>query len=298
MVIIAGAIFTIMYTWRRGTAIERTQTVYLPIDKYIDQLSRLSHDDEFPYLADNLVFLTNDSSPDKLDRDILYSILDRQPKRARAYYFLNVQVTNDPFTHEYAVNSFGTDFLFKVQLRLGFKVNQRVNTYLRQIVSDLVESGQVDSQHHKYSIFRMPSAVGDFRFCLIRKMISSETDLSGFDYHVMQLKYAIRGLCGSPDKWYGLGSSSVIVEHVPLFSGKKAHRKLTRIEMLAAGPASPGRIEKSANPHIEDDDDDDIFSITMRGNRESNRVTTSTDLVGGDTASFVPVKADHEHDDE
>ena len=129
-VMLAAAIFAVMYIWRRGTAVERTQTVYLPVEKYLDQLFELCHDEEVPLLADNLIFLTNDSSIDKLDRDILYSILDKRPKRAKAYYFLNVQVTDEPFTHEYIVNNFDTDFLFKVQLRLGFKVNQRINTYL------------------------------------------------------------------------------------------------------------------------------------------------------------------------
>ena len=94
-VVIASAIFLVMYVWRRGTAVERTQTMYLPVVKYLDQIFDLSHDEDYPLLADNLVFLTNDSSFDKLDRDILYSILDKQPKRAKAYYFLNVQVTEE-----------------------------------------------------------------------------------------------------------------------------------------------------------------------------------------------------------
>jgi K+ transporter len=99
--------------------------------------------------ADNLVFLTNDSSFDKLDRDILYSILNKRPKRAKAYWFLNVQVTDEPHTHAYTVNNYGTDFLFKVEMRLGFKVNQRVNAFLRQIVADMVESGTLPPQDHK-----------------------------------------------------------------------------------------------------------------------------------------------------
>jgi len=119
------------------------------------------------------------------------------------------------------VNNFDTDFLFKVQLRLGFKVNQRINTYLYQIVADLVENNQIAPQNHKYSIYRTHSAVGDFKFCLLRKVISPETDLSGVNYRVMELKYLIRRVCGSPAKWYGLESSSILFEYVPLFSKKK-----------------------------------------------------------------------------
>ncbi len=247
-VLMASAIFVVMYVWRRGTAIERTQTLYLPVAAYLDQLFDLVHDDAYPYLADNLVFITNDSSFDKLDRDILYSILDKRPKRAKAYYFLNVQVTDEPFTHEYLVETFDTDFLFKVQLRLGFKVNQRVNTYLYQIVDDLVQRGQIAPQGHRYSIYRKPSVVGDFRFCLIRKTVSPETELSGLSRRCIELKYLIRRLCGSPDRWYGLENSSVIYEYVPLFSKTRHPQRLTRIEHEPTRVAARGAGEQGENP--------------------------------------------------
>lgn len=298
-VLLATAIFVVMYVWRRGTAIERTQTVYLPVDKYLDQLFDLSHDEDYPLLADNLVFLTNDSSFDKLDRDVLYSILDKRPKRAKAYYFLNVQVTDEPFTHEYIVNNFDTDFLFKVQLRLGFKVNQRVNTYLYQIVSDLVASNQIAAQNHKYSIYREHSKVGDFRFCLLRKVISPETDIPGFDQRVMELKYLIRRICGSPAKWYGLESSNIIFEYVPLFSKAKRQHKLTRIEYASAKPAGrPASV--AASPAIAaaaDDEPEDIFTSAMKDEREKNLADAARAFVGGDTASFKPLVVDEEDED-
>ena len=291
-VIISFLIFVVMYVWRRGTAVERTQTVFLPVREYLDQLFDLSHDESYPLLADNLVFLTNDSSFDKLDRDILYSILDKRPKRARAYYFLNVQVTDEPYTHEFIVNSFDTDFLFKVQLRLGFKVNQRINTYLYQIVADLVENRQLAPQNHKYSIYRERSSVGDFRFCLIRKMLSPETDISGFDQRVIELKYLIRGVCGSPARWYGLENSSVVFEYVPLFSKTKRQHKLTRRALdevapqLAAAPAAG-----------EGDEDEDIFSVQMKDERDAQAEEAMRGLVGGDTAAFRPVVMDDEGDE-
>ena len=294
-VIIAAAIFLVMYVWRRGTAIERTQTVYLPVNKYLDQVFDLSHDEDYPLLADNLVFLTNDSSFDKLDRDILYSILDKQPKRAKAYYFLNVQVTDEPYTHEYIVEDFDTDFIFKVQLRLGFKVNQRVNTYLYQIVSDLVTRGRIAPQNHKYSIYLEPSAVGDFRFCLIRKTLSPETEISGLNLRCMEIKYFIRSLCGSPDRWYGLENSSVIYEHVPLFTKTKRQHKLTRLEAPHHEAVSA---PKPPVPEVEtSEDDEDIFSVQMRQDREAAQEEAEKALVGGDTASFRPLVIDEDEEE-
>lgn len=302
-VLLGFSLFVVMYVWRRGTAVERTQSVYLPVASYLDQIYDLIHDDDYPMTADNLVFLTNDSSFDKLDRDILYSILDKRPKRAKAYYFLNVQVTDEPYTHEFVVNSFNTDFLFKVQIRLGFKVNQRINTYLYQIVEDLMSSGQLAAQEHKYSIYREHSKVGDFRFCLLRKMLSPETDISGFDQHVITLKYLIRRVCGSPARWYGLEGSDVLFEYVPLFSKVKQCNKLIRKPF---NPTDTKRI-RTAIPVIAAqksvasttvNDDDDIFSAAVEDERSENFAHATNELVGGDTASFAPLVLDEDEDEE
>lgn len=229
-------LLTVMLVWRRGTAIERTQTVMLPIKDYVDQLARLRADENYPLLADNLVFLLNRSSKGNVDRDVLYSILDKYPKRARAYWFLNVMVTDEPHTRLYYVDSVGTDFVFHVTVKLGFKENQRVNAYLRQVVSDLMASGELPPQEHDYSVYHEPSSVGDFRFCMLRKALTPESDLLHIDHYVMTLKYAIRRICGSPQQWFGLENSSTLIEYVPLFVKRRPASHLDRV--CAAVPAA------------------------------------------------------------
>ena len=298
-VLMATAIFVVMFVWRRGTAVERTQSVYLPVDKYIDQLRSLSHDADYTTLADNLVFLTNDSSFDKLDRDILYSILDKRPKRAKAYYFINISLTDDPNTREFIVNDFGTDFLFKITLRLGFRVNQRINTYLYQIVGDLIKNNQLAPQNHKYSIYKEHSEIGDSRFCLLRKVLAPETDINGFDARCLELKYFIRRICGSPARWYGLENSNIVFEYVPLFSKVKRGQKLTRITLDdAAQTGSMPLVEAPMKERIaEIEEDEDIFAEALHKERVENAATVA-DYVGGDTASFRPLKLDEEEVDE
>ena len=298
-VLMATAIFVVMFVWRRGTAVERTQSVYLPVDKYIDQLRSLSHDADYSTLADNLVFLTNDSSFDKLDRDILYSILDKRPKRAKAYYFINISLTDNPNTREFIVNDFGTNFLFKITLRLGFRVNQRINTYLYQIVGDLIKNNQLAPQNHKYSIYKEHSEIGDFRFCLLRKVLAPETDINGFDARCLELKYFIRRICGSPARWYGLENSNIVFEYVPLFSKVKRGQKLTRITLDdAAQTGSMPLVEAPMKERIaEIEEDEDIFAEALHKERVENAATVA-DYVGGDTASFRPLKLDEEQVDE
>ena len=314
-VVIAALIFVVMYIWRRGTAIERTQSVYLPTKQYVDQLAELRQDDEIPYLADNLVFLTNDSSPDRLDRDILYSILDKRPKRARAYFFLNIQVTDEPYTHEFSVNTFGTDFIFKVQIRLGFRVNQRVNEYLYQIVEKLVQDNMIAPQHHKYSIYKKKSSVGDFRFCLVRKVPSSSADISAFDRNIINAKYIIRRVCGSPAHWYGLENSSVIFEYVPLFARTKRQHTLDYVELPDALRRAGLAYDKNndeyvalrtgrrvqlddAEKYLDEEEDVDLFDAAVRKAHDDEARYVEDSIIGGDTAVFRPVSADDEEDED
>ena len=289
-VLLAFSIFMVMYIWRKGTAIEHTQSVFLSVYAYLNQLIALRDDAELPYVADNLVFLTNDSSLERLDRDILYSILNKRPKRAKAYWFLNVQVTDEPYTHEFSVNDFGTNFIFKVQLRLGFRVNQRVNEYLYQIVETMVEQGRIAPQQHRYSIYRTASKVGDFRFCLIRKVPSASSDISESDRTVINAKYAIRRFCGSPAEWYGLENSSLIFEYVPLFARTKRQHKLAYVEL----PQSLA--ERNARVSGADEEDDDIFAVRMRDAHEFEAAAVKEAVIGGHTASFRPLKTEEDED--
>lgn len=226
--LMALVLFGVMVVWHVGTAIEESQSVQLPLKNYLKMLGDLKQDETQELQADNLVYVTKNSHKNTLDRDILYSIFDKKPKRARAYWFVNITVTDEPYTREYTVDSMGTDFVFRVQLRLGFKVNQRVNIYLRQITSDLVANGELPPQTRKYSIYE-PGMIGTFRFCMIRKLLVPESDIPSYKRAAISLKYAIRHFAGSPARWYGLENSSLIVEYVPLFVKMKDSHQLKRI---------------------------------------------------------------------
>nr|WP_239462337.1 KUP/HAK/KT family potassium transporter [Enorma phocaeensis] len=228
-ILLAALIMGVMLCWYAGTAVERRQATLLPVRNYLKQLERLRDDTTYDLVSDNLVYLTNDTNTDYLDRDILYSILDKHPKRARAWWFVNVEVTDDPHTYAYSVESFGTDYVFRVHLYLGYKVNQRVNAYLRQVVTDLSVSGELPPQTHEYSVYKKPGPIGSFKFCMLRKTLAQESDVDSKERTAIALKYAIRSVAGSPARWYGLENSSVLVEYVPLFIKFTSMSKLVRV---------------------------------------------------------------------
>lgn len=229
-ILMAALIMGIMVSWYNGTSVERRQATLLPIRSYLGQLDSLRNDETYELMSDNLVYLTNETNTNYLDRDILYSILDKHPKRARAYWFLNVEVMDEPHTFSYSVETFGTDYVFRVHLYLGYKVNQRVNAYLRQVVSDLSASGELPPQTHEYSVYKKPGPIGSFRFCMLRKMLAPESDVDSRERSAIALKYTIRRFAGSPARWFGLESSSVFYEYVPLFTKFKEVDRMTRID--------------------------------------------------------------------
>ena len=229
-IIMALLLFGIMVVWYRATQLEHKYSVELKLRNYVKNLGDLHDDEDVPLLAHNLVFLDKASDPEMIDRDILYSILDKDPKRAAAYWFISVQVTDEPNTMNYQVDTYGTDYIFRVRLNLGFKNDQRVNVYLRQIVGDLIKSGELPEQERRYSIYGK-SPVGTFKFCMMHKTVPTKTELSAADEAILNIKYAIRRVAGSKEKWYGLDTSSLVVEKVPLLvSNRGDGRRITRLK--------------------------------------------------------------------
>jgi len=220
-VILTLLLMLIEVVWYRGTQIESKYSTSMEFEKFIPNLKKLHDDDSIPLLTNNLVFLEKEEDPAMIDRDILFSILDKNPKRAEAYWFVCINVLNEPDTMNYEVETFGTDFIFYVRLNLGFHCSQHVNVYLRQIVQDLQEQGELPPQERKYSIYG-DSTVGTFQFCIINKTFTSKSELSGFDEFILNTKYAIRRAVGSKERWYGIDTSYVINENVPLIIGTPA----------------------------------------------------------------------------
>ena len=229
-VILTLLLLLLMAVWYRGTQLERKYATSLKLREHVDSLVALHNDEEIPLLAHNLVYLDRSGDWEFIDRDILYSILDKDTKRAQAYWFVSIQVLDDPYTMDYELETYGTDCVFRIRLNLGFKCSQRINVYLRQIVQDLQQCGELPDQDKKYSIYGL-STVGTFKFCIIHKSVTTKTELSALDELVLNAKYSIRRIAGSKVKWYGLDTSSLILENVPLItSGGDPGRRIERKE--------------------------------------------------------------------
>ena len=220
--IIAGLILLVMYIWYYGNRIrdkEEFQSAYISLDDYKDQLAKLSNDDSLPIFSDNVVYMAKVKPGNMIKREMLYSILDKRPKRAKAYWFVTVNVTDDPYTAEYSVNTMGTRNVLNVQLYLGFRREQRVNVYLRAIVQEMIERGRIDPQPKKYTTI-VGRDVGDFSFVIVQDVMSPQTQIRSIERLIIQLRVGLQNITSNPASWFGLEFADVIVEKVPLILGK------------------------------------------------------------------------------
>lgn len=229
---IAGAIGFVMYVWYYGNKVRdkrETRNAYVRLDEYTDMLTNLSHDENYPTYATNLVYMANVKYNKFIKHEILYSILDKRPKRAKAYWFVTVNVTNEPFTAEYAVNTYGTKNVINIQLYLGFKKQTSVNVYIRQIVHDLIADGTIKAQPQEYTT--TPGRdVGDFAFVIVQDVISPQTQLVGYEKWLVEARVRLQNLSSNPASWFGLEYADTIIERIPLILGRPNPSYIKRIK--------------------------------------------------------------------
>jgi KUP system potassium uptake protein len=226
--IIGSTIILVMYVWLKATKIKNRLTEFVPLNDYIEPMKALSVDESITKYATNLVFMTGSDRPNQIESKIIYSLFHKKPKRADIYWFVHVDITDEPYTKEYKVNFLADNDIIKVNLRLGFRVEQRINLYFRNIVEDLVKNGEVDITS-RYASLQSQNINGDFKFIVLEKFLSYENDLPIHDQLVMDGYFFLKHFTTHEIKWFGLDTSLVTVEKVPLLIRPLGEMHLTRV---------------------------------------------------------------------
>jgi KUP system potassium uptake protein len=226
---IAGIIIFVMYVWFRATRIKKVLTEYEKLSDYVEPLKELSKDETIPKYASHLVFMSNAGKMGDIESKIIYSIFQRRPKRADIYWFVHVDTMDDPYTMDYKVTVIEPDDIIKINFKLGFRVEQRINLYFRKVVEDMVARGEVDITS-QYKSLNEQNVIGDFRFVVLEKFLSYDNEMPLFDRLIMKAYFFMKQFTNSEDKWFGLDSDAVKVEKVPLIIRPVSKCNLKRIE--------------------------------------------------------------------
>jgi len=220
--------FSVMYGWAAARKIKNRYVKFVEIEDYFPILKELSEDSTVPKYASQLVYLTSANFSSEIESKIIYSILQKQPKRADVYWLVHVDVTDEPHTLEYKVDFLVPGKLIRIDFRLGFRIEQRINILFRLVVEELVKKGEVDITS-KYNSLNKRQIVGDFRFVVLEKVMSKANRLSFKERLIMDYYIILKQFSLSEERGFGLDLSFVTVEKVPLVVSYHENIHLERI---------------------------------------------------------------------
>jgi KUP system potassium uptake protein len=213
--LIGAALFSVMWSWYVSRKIKNRFVKYVEIDDYYSIIEELSKDESVPKFSSQLVYLTSANFKTEIESKIIYSIIQKEPKRADIYWLVHVDVVDEPFTSDYKVEFLIPGKLIRIDFKLGFRVEQKVNLLYRKVVEELVKNGEVDITS-QYTSLKKHKIAGDFRFVLLEKHLSKFTTLSLYERSILEYYFVLNKFSLSLERGFGLDSSYVNVEKVPL----------------------------------------------------------------------------------
>ena len=226
--VVGGMMFSVMYIWHRARKIKNRYIEFVRLEHYIPQIQELSNDRTVPKYSTHLVYMTSANNPKEVEHKIIYSILNRKPKRADIYWLVHVDTLDDPYTSEYVVEHIIPNDIIRVEFRLGFRVEPRINLLFRKVVEELVNNLEVNITS-RYESLERNNVVGDFQFIVMEKYLSQDIELPFFEKVVMKLHFLLKELSLSEERGFGLDPSSVTIEKFPLIVAPVSTIKLKRV---------------------------------------------------------------------
>jgi KUP system potassium uptake protein len=226
--IIGGGLFVVMYVWYRARKIKARYVEFVRVEEYVPKIEELSNDTTVPKYATHLVYLTSASNPKEIEHKIIYSILRGKPKRADIYWFVHVHTLDDPNTCQYSVEHIIPNDIIRVEFRLGFRMQPRLNLMFKKVVEDLVANREVNITS-RYESQQRNNIIGDFQFIVMEKFLSQDNELPFFEMLIMRLYFWIKELSVSEERSFGLEQSNVAIEKFPLVVAPVSKLKLFRV---------------------------------------------------------------------
>jgi len=226
--LVGGALFLIMYIWFKSRKIKNRYVEFVRLENYIPQIQELSTDRTVPKFATHLMYMTSANNPKEIEHKIIYSILNKKPKRADIYWFVHIDTLDEPYTSEYSVDHIIPNDIIRVEFRLGFRIEPRINLMIRKVVEDLVKNREVNITS-RYESLERNNVVGDFQVVVMEKYLSQDNELSFFERVVMKLYFWLKEASLSEERGFGLDPSNVLIEKFPLIVSPLPDLSLKRI---------------------------------------------------------------------
>lgn len=227
--LIAFLLMTVMTVWYLSKKIRQRYVDMVKLADHQSKLIDLSNDESLSKYATHLVYMTSANNPEEIEAKIIYSILQKRPKKADVYWFVHVDVMNEPYRMDYKVTHVAGNDIIRIDFRIGFRVAPKINLMFRKVVEDLVLRKEVDITS-RYESLNKNNVIGDFKFVVIEKFLSYENDLPFFEKLILNIYFFLKRFSLSEAKAFGLDSSSVKIEKFPMIISQPKEMRLRRIE--------------------------------------------------------------------
>jgi KUP system potassium uptake protein len=173
--------------------------------------------------------MTSANNPKEIEHKVIYSILNKKPKRADIYWLVHIDTVDNPYTCEYKVDHIIPNDIIRIDFRLGFRMQPRINLMFRKVVEDLVANKEVNI-FSRYESLPSNQNVGDFQFIVLEKYLSQDNDLPFLERVVMKFHFWLKEHSLSEEKGFGLDLANVTVEKFPLVVAPVTTLKLKRVD--------------------------------------------------------------------
>ncbi len=229
--LIAVGLIIVMSVWFSAKKISKNYTKIVKIADYKKVLAELSLDLSIPKYATHLVYMTNANRVDEIEEKVMYSIMQKRPKRADVYWFVHVNILSEPYKTEYKVTEIMKDDLYRVDFNLGFREPTKINLMFKEVLKDMVSNGEVDISS-RYESLNKNNILGDFKFVLSEKFLSNDSDLLWHEKLIMNSYFFLKKFSLSEEKGFGLDSSSVKIEQFPMVLHPPEKICMTRVHQV------------------------------------------------------------------
>lgn len=226
-ILLASFFFIIMHGWYYGRKIKNQYITFTNLGKYLDHFRDLKEDNSIPYLSVNLVYITKAEKPMEIESKIIYSIFRKHPKRAKTYFLLHIIDDESPATFEYKVNQIIPGTLIKVDFKLGFKVERKINLYFRQVIEDMVNKEEF-SLESPFESMREHGFTSNFLFVNLDRIMTVDYNLPAGESFIMNLHNIVRRISVNDVKSLGLDTSSVYEEKIPILISQPVVNRIER----------------------------------------------------------------------
>ena len=159
---------------------------------------------------------------------ILYSIL-RKPKKAHRYWFLQISIVDDPHTLTYKLNEIEPDLVYRIDMRIGFKEEMKVNLYFKEILEDMIQQKKFDMLS-SYPSLQRNNILTDFKFVILNNSQNKDYNFRMIKQLMLNYYFYLNRVLVNEIGYLGLDQTISSTEQIPMQPATEIFVSATALE--------------------------------------------------------------------